>query len=107
MSDLSFTPDPRRTELERMAREVLASKQFHAPATTAFALIDAILAAGWQPPAEPVGYITGYPADGKWHIPFDGEAFTLDEAIADLHDACGSVPDVQWCVLEVRTVPDA
>ena len=54
---LSFTPDPRRTELERIARELMAGRQFYSPATTCLALVDAILDAGWQPPpavAEPV-----------------------------------------------------
>ncbi len=47
---LSFTSDPRRVELERLARQILLAKRYRAPITVALALIDAILKAGWQPP---------------------------------------------------------
>lgn len=58
---------------------------------------------GWRPPAEPVGYITGYrSADNDWHVPFDGTPFaTRDEAEADAQDAGVELPGVDWRALTV------
>lgn len=37
--------------LERIARDVLIGNEFHSPAAAMLGLVDAILAAGWRPPA--------------------------------------------------------
>jgi len=40
-----------RYQLERLAREVIDSRTWNAPALVAVALVDAVLATGWRPPA--------------------------------------------------------
>lgn len=64
---------------------------------------DALIAAGWRPQAEPVGYVTGYRnAAAEWHIPFDGTPFaTRDEAATDAQDARTELPGVDWRALTV------
>ncbi len=60
-------PDPTREagdrkDLERIARDVLTGGMFHSPATVSPALVDAIIADGWRPPARTVYTATGLDA---------------------------------------------
>lgn len=120
MPELSMTPDPRRVELERIARDVMDRHTWHAPATYALALIDAILDADWHPPTAaqtPAGYLVGWQDEGRTFLAFDdGEVGILGDrarAYADQGDArqflaaCGPEdPRTQFRVYELREMTD-
>jgi len=89
--------DPRRAVLDRIAREVMATKQYTAPAVLAMDLIDAILAAGIRtrryrpehrcPPHQFLkpGFYVGYIAEldddseGPQLMGFSDEVFATEE----------------------------
>ncbi|MET8648484.1 hypothetical protein [Nocardia aurea] len=89
--------DPRRAVLDRIARELLSARQYHAPAVLVADFIDAILAAE-RAGAEEVRYFVSNVEHGT------GGHDSLDAARVELAARRAEIPDEAWHLYAIADV---
>lgn len=75
------------------------------------ALASAILAAGWRPPSEPLGYLGGLQHQGQWQTSDAGGCLYSDRSLAQqqidrLNDFGEPDDEPRWELLEARRAHD-